>query len=84
MLPHRVLIGTRIVFRGGPLRTQIGTAWNLLQEEVNPEPVVAVSEMCEAVVASTIKGREVHCPSALGSESLPNVVGAPEGAKDLR
>ena len=64
------------------------TAWNLLQEEVSLEPVVAVSEvseMCEAVVASTTKGREVLRPSALGSESLPSVVGAlAGGAKDVR
>ena len=63
----------------------MGTAWIQLQEEVTQEAVVEVSETCEAVVASTIKGRGVHRPSALGSESLPNVVGAPaEGAKDLR
>ena len=69
----------------------MGTAWILLQEEATLEAVVEVSdvsevsEVCEAVVASTIKGREVHRPSALGSESLPNVVGASaEGAKDLR
>ena len=62
------------------------TAWNLLQEEVNPEPVVAVSEMCEAVVASiTIKGRGVRRPSVLGSKSLPSAVGASvEGAKEIR
>ena len=61
------------------------TAWIQLQEEATQEAVVEVSEMCEAVVASTIKGREVHRPSALGSESMPNVVGASaEGAKDLR
>ena len=66
----------------------MGTAWIQFQEEVTQEAVVEVSEvseMCEAVVASTIKGREVLRPSALGSESLPNVVGAPAGgAKDLR
>ena len=62
----------------------MGTAWIQLQEEVTQEEVAEVSEVSEAVVASTIKGREVHRPTALGSESLPNVVGAPEGAKDLR
>ena len=63
----------------------MGTAWIPLQEEVTLEAVVEVSKMCEAVVASTTKGREVLRPSALGSESLPNVVGAPAGgAKDLR
>ena len=63
----------------------MGTAWNQLQEEVTQEAEVEVSEMCEAVVASTIKGREVLRPSALGSESLPSVVGAlAGGAKDLR
>ena len=64
------------------------TAWNLLQEEVSLEPVVAVSEvseMCEAVVASTIKGRGVRRPSVLGSKSLPSAVGAlVEGAKEIR
>ena len=66
----------------------MGTAWIQLQEEVTQEAVVEVSEVsetCEAVVASTIKGREVLRPFALWSESLPNVVGAPAGgAKDLR
>ena len=69
----------------------MGTAWNLLQEEATLEAVVAVSdvsvvsEMCEAVAASTTKGRGVHRPSALGSESLPSVVGAAvEEAKEIR
>ena len=63
----------------------MGTAWIQLQEEATQEAVVEVSEMCEAVAASTIKGRGVHRPSALGSESLPSVVGAAvEGAKEIR
>ena len=69
----------------------MGTAWILFQEEVTLEAEVEVSdvsevsEVLEAVAASATKGRGVHRPSALGSESLPNVVGAPaEGAKDLR
>ena len=57
------------------------TAWILLQEEVIQE---AVSEVSEAVVVPTIKGRGAHRPTALGSKSLPNEVGALEGAKDLR
>ena len=59
----------------------MGTAWIQLQEEVTQEEVAEVSE---AVVVPTLKGREVHRPTALGSESLPNEVGALEGAKDLR
>ena len=69
----------------------MGTAWNLLQEEATLEAVVAVSDVsevsvkCEAVAASITKGRGVHRPSALGSESLPSAVGAlVEGAKEIR
>ena len=50
----------------------MGTTLRLLQEEV-----------AEAVVVPTSKGRGVHRPTALWSESLPNEVGALEGARDL-
>ena len=66
----------------------MGTAWILFQEEVTLEAEVAVSdvsEVLEAVVASATKGRGVHRPSALGSESLPSAVGAAvEGAEEIR
>ena len=69
-------------WRGLP-RTWMGTAWILLQEEVTQEVVVA--EIGEAVGASITKGRGAHRLSALGSKSLPNVVGASVGgAVDLR
>ena len=88
LLLLQALIGMMGVYREGLLRTQLVTAWNQLQEEVSLEPVVAVSEVsevCEAVVASTTKGRGVRRPSVLGSESLPSAVGAlAEGAKEIR
>ena len=63
----------------------MGTAWIQLQEEETQEAVEMVSEMCEAVAASITKGRGAHRLSALGSKSLPNVVGAPvEGAVEIR
>ena len=71
MLPHLTLIGTRCVSWRGPLRMLMLTTLRLLQEEV-----------AEAVVAPTPRGREVHRPTALWSESLPNEVGALEGARD--
>ena len=75
MLPHLALIGTRSVNWSRPLRVQMRTTLRLLQEEV-----------AEAVVAPTTNGREVHRPPARRSESLPNEVGALEGAttRDLR
>ena len=88
MLLLQALIGVMGVYREGLLRTQLVTAWIQLQEEVSLEPVVAVSEVsevCEAVVASTTKGRGVRRPSVLVSESLPSAVGASVGgAKETR
>ena len=85
MLLLQALIGVMGVYREGLLRTQLVTAWIQFQEEVGLEPVVAASAVCEAVVASTTKGRGVRRPSVLGSESLPSAVGAlAEGAKEIR
>ena len=73
------------LYKEGLLRTQLVTAWIQFQEEVGLEPVVAASAVCEAVVASTTKGRGVRRPSVLGSESLPSAVGAlVGGAKEIR
>ena len=83
--------GTMSMHWRGTLRTWMGTAWILFQEEATLEAVVEVSdvsevsEVLEAVAASATKGRGVHRPSALGSESLPSVVGAAvEGAEEIR
>ena len=72
MPPHLALIGTRNVSWRSLPRLLMGTTLWLLQEGV-----------VEAVVATTPRGREAHRPTARRSESLPNEVGALEGARDL-